>query len=51
MNYSTTKFKLIKISEYNFKMKEVEVKEPVKCACGQTKDPNGNCDGSHKNNK
>lgn len=25
-----------------------EVKpEPKKCGCGQTKDPNGNCDGTH----
>lgn len=22
--------------------------EPKKCGCGQTKDPNGNCDGSHQ---
>lgn len=27
-------------------MKE-EIKEPKKCGCGKTQDPNGNCDGSH----
>jgi len=25
-----------------------ELTEIVKCGCGTTKDPNGNCDGSHK---
>ena len=28
-------------------MKNLKAAKSGKCACGKTKDPNGNCDGSH----
>ena len=31
------------------KTEERDEREMGKCVCGKTKDPNGNCDGSHAN--
>ena len=31
------------------KIKMKESSKRAKCQCGKTKDPNGNCDGSHAN--